>query len=285
MAVQQGSEVAQKGMLGGLGDFDEAALVKAAQEAAEAGETKGSATGEEIRDALGGMVPRLERIKVIAQAAQFRFEDGTQKGELVGVIAAHTFRNTLFLTPYEQREEGGRPDCYSNDGVNIADDVEEPQAKNCRVCTRNRAAPQGSDARQAAFDRDRDEACSNYLTLALALPRIEIPFEVRLTNRSFKHWATYIQRLGSRGRFLPHEVATRIRLELKHGAADYTEAHFEFVGPLPEEVSKAFAQQRDGYRQVLRRSATSESADERDDAAAAVQQAKKEAGQATEAGL
>jgi len=234
-----------------LGDLDEKALraLVTQQEG-----VRGSATAEDIRDALGGQLPRLEKIKVIAQAGTFKFEDDEIATSLTGVIAAHTYRNARYDTAFEEREEGAMPDCFSNDGVHVAADVEAPKAANCRVCRINRGAPWGSEARQAAFEADRDETCSNYLVLAVSLPGVEFPYEVRLSQASFKNWGTYVQRIGSRGRFLPCEVATKLSLSVKHGVADYTVCGFEMLGPLPAELATRFRANQENILAALRRS-------------------------------
>lgn len=251
MAEETTKAVATRTTFAGLGDFTAESLIEVAKDGA-----RGSASAEEIRDAMGNVVPRLERFKVkhggaciITDAAGKRYDD------LLGVVVAYTYHNSFFEKPFEQHEEGERPTCFSRDAVSIDAGVEAPQSPTgCTGCPRNRDARE-RDARETAFNRDRRECCTNYLSLAVMLPGRDIPIQLRLSNSSFKPWAEYVQRIGTQGRFLPHEVATKFTLKNKQGAggSEYTEVGFELAGGLPEHLRKAFADQREGYRALLRR--------------------------------
>ena len=279
--------------MGGLGDFDADALVKAT-EGQQA--SKGSATGDALRDAMGTTRPALEVVKVKGHGANlFQFPDESKvdgKDGLLGVVVAFTRHNSYFDKPFGEQEGGELPPCFSNDGATIAAKAESPQSEGgCASCPRNRDARDRA-ARDVAWDRDRSETCNNYLSLALALPGRDIPVRLRVTRQSFTAWGRYVQDIGTvRGRFLPHEVVTLVTLENKAGpSGEYSVAGFAFKGALPPEMRVGFAQQADQYGAILRRDAESE---ERDTAASdtgadAIKEAKKRAADAAkneEAGL
>lgn len=246
--------LATKADLGGLGGFDESSLTKAVKSA----EVKhGTATADSIRDGLGNQAPKLERVKVKhGGACIFQFEDESRADELLGIIVAHTYKNVFFSKSFEEFEEGDRPDCFSRNGQDVAEGVEEPQAARCAVCPRNRNAPD-KEARELAFDRPRKETCGNYLTLAVALPGRDIPVQIQFSQSAFKPFAAYVQKIGTQGRFQPHEVATRIKLQNRRGAggSEYSVPEFAIEGPLPEELMKAFDAQAPAYRALLRQEA------------------------------
>lgn len=252
MAEQQKALTSRSAAFAGLGDFTAETLLESVKDQAA---TKGSATADEIRDAMGNVIPRLERFKVKHGGACIIVDEGGKKyEELLGVVVAYTYHNSFFDKPFEAHEEGERPVCFSRDGVSVDTQAEKPQAKDCTICARNRDA-RDREARNTAFDRDRKEACANYLSLAVILPGRDIPVQLRLSNSSFKPWAEYVQRIGTQGRFLPHEVATRFRLRNMPGAggSEFTKVTFELAGALQPGLREAFASQRDGYRALLRR--------------------------------
>jgi len=270
--------VAQVGLgMGGLGQFsDAAAFQKAIQESA--GEVAhGTATAAEIKDAMGKVKARLEPVKVKhGGVCLFQFPDGTKVPELRGVVVAYTYHNSFFQKAFDQREEGERPPCFSNDGSTVSDRAEKPQAKTCGVCPLNCAAD-SKEARENAFGLNRSERCHNYLTLAVALPGQEVPVSVRLSNSSFKTWAAYCQAIGTRGRFLPYEVATLIKLanRTNQGGAEFSVAEFTNLGPLPAELAKEMKARSVDYRSLLRNEAEkNQDGDGAGEAAAAVAAAK-----------
>ena len=247
--------------MGGLGEFTEDSLLQVTQPSNEA--TKGSATGEEIRDAMGNVRPQMENVRVKGHGANlFQFEDGAGvagKDGLVGVIVAFTRHNSWFDTEFGETEKGEMPPCFSNDGTTVATNAEKPQATSCTSCPRNRDA-KSRDARDQAFQAAKDsrlEVCSNYISLAVSLPGREVPVRIRFTQSAFKPWARYVQSLGDvQGRFLPHEVATRLFLDnVSEKGFESSVVRFKFEGALPEAMREDFRKQRANYKALLQRTA------------------------------
>ncbi len=268
MAEKQTSLPAKAGMgMGGLGDLTPDALVESTKGQEQ---EKGSATGDALRDAMGNQKPRLEMVKVKGHGANlFQFEDGTKvPGEdgLLGVIVAFDRHNSWFGSPFGATEKGTLPLCFSNDAVSVAPKAESPQAKGCASCPRNRDARDRA-ARDAAFEAARsapttpglekglDEVCNNYLSLAFALPGRDIPVRLRVTRQSFREWANYVQDIGTtKGRFLPHEVVTRITLQNKEGdSGEYSVAQFKYEGALPKHLRQQMEESQEAYSAILRR--------------------------------
>lgn len=269
---------------GGFGDLDEKELMKQLE---KSGAERGTASADDIRDAMGNVMPTLEQVKVKhGGACIFMFADETKVERLVGSVVAYTFHNSFFDKPFEDREEGERPPCFSNDGVSVS-----PQAENvkneggCQTCPFNRDATD-KEARELAFAAKRKETCRNYLSLAVALPGRDVPVMLRLSNTSFKPWAAYVQKIGTEGRFKAHEVVTEFTLVNRKGAGDseYSVVHFKNLGALPAEIAEQFGQQAENYRALLRRDADRPTNDDDADAAAAVAEAKKAQADAKEKG-
>ena len=260
---------------GGFGDLDEKALL----ESVKGSEVqRGSATAEDIRDAMGNVMPTLEKVKVKhGGACIFVFEDEKKVEKLIGSVIAYSYHNSFFDKAFEDREEGERPPCFSNDGATVSLQAEGPKHTGCQDCPHNRDAVD-KDARELAFKAKRKDVCRNYLSLAVALPGRDVPVLVRLSNTSFKPWAAYVQKIGTEGRFKSHEVVTEFSLVNRKGAgdSDYSVVHFKNVGALPAEIAGQFAEQAENYRSLLRRDADRPATDDDEsDAAAAVADAKK----------
>jgi hypothetical protein len=270
--------VAPRGLgMGGLGQFTEDDFVKSVTDSEVA---HGTAEATDIKDAMGNVMPKLERVKVKhGGACIFQDEDDNKFEELIGAVVAYTFHNSFFDKAFEDREDGERPPCYSNDGVSIAARAEAPRCDGgCTVCPLNRDATD-REARENAFDLNRKEACNNYLSLAVALPGREVPVHVQLSNSSFKPWAAYVQRIGTQGRFKIHEVGTKFTLKNRTGpgGSEYSVVIFDSLGALPTELAASFAAQAPNYRALLRREAEHADADNADaEAAGAVAEAKAE---------
>lgn len=241
---------------GGMGSLDESAFIKGLGAADEA--KPGDATPAEVRDDMGNTKAELDRIEVKHQGVnEFHFTDGTKvDGEdgLSGAILAYTFHNSWFSKSFDEHESGERPACYSHDGVNVAPGADDPQSEGgCANCTRNRDA-QDPNAKREAFDRDRNGACANYLSLAIMLPGYQLPFHLRLSNRSFKNWAKYIQSLYTRKRFRHYQVGTKLTLRnVQKGAQQYSVAEFEMLGVLGDELQKALKVESVNCKAVLQR--------------------------------
>jgi hypothetical protein len=280
--------VVKAGTFGGLGDFTAESLVETAKSAES---SKGSATGDEIRDAMGNVRPTLDTIKVKGHGANlFQFPDDSKvdgtKG-LTGVVVAFTRHNSYFGKPFGEQESGEMPPCFSNDGVTIPSNAESPESSTCTECPKNRDARERS-ARDCAFETLKNEGpvkvCNNYLSIAFALPGKEIPVRIRFTRQSFKAWAEYVQRIGTEGRYLPHEIVTKITLENVKGAkAEFSVAKFTPVrkdsgeiAALPDEMRDGMESQRGNYRALLQRTAEADEgeASASDDAKQAVADAK-----------
>jgi hypothetical protein len=288
MSTEEETAVVKQGLgMGGLGNFTAEDLVGSLVPATES--PKGTATGEGIRDAMGGRSPQLERIKVKhGGACIIQMPDDERVEELLGVVVAYTYHNSWFSTKFEDHESGERPDCYSNDATNIAEQVEDAQAPGgCRSCPRNRDA-RDQGARDKAYDGAKESktyACSNYLSLAIALPGVEVPVHLRLSQSSFRTWAEYVQHIGTRGRFQPHEVATRFTLKNKTGpgGSEFSVVQFEMIDALPAELRAEFTKQQPNYEALLKRSAVdTEREDVSAEAAEALAQAKKDEAAAAE---
>lgn len=242
---------------GGMGALDEDAFIKGLEKAEDA--EAGDATPGEVREDMGNTRPELERIEVKHQGVnEFHFGDGAKVAGKDGLrcgILAFTFHNSWFSKPFEDHEAGERPPCFSNDGTVPSDACEDQQSGSCASCPRNRDA-QDPNARKQAFDQDRNGACSNYLSLAVMLPGRQLPYHLRLSNRSFKNWAKYVQALYTRKRFRHYQVATQITLEnVKRGAQEYSVAQFEMLGVLPAKLQAAFKLEQPSYQALLRRAA------------------------------
>lgn len=274
---EESKELAPRGLgMGGLGGFADASEFEKAVKDSAGDVGHGSATAEDIRDAMGNVIPKLEKVKVKhGGACLFQFPDNTKAEELVGAVVAYTFHNSFFDKAFEEREDGERPPCFSADGATVSDRAEGPKHTDCGTCPRNRDATL-KEAREAAFKAHRKEACNNYISLAVAIPGREVPVQIQLSNTSFKPWAAYIQSIGTQGRFRPHEVATRFKLVNRTGAggSEYSVCHFELIGALPKDIAASFASQAGNYRNLLRRTSDEASDSEHVEAAAAVADAK-----------
>jgi hypothetical protein len=261
-------------------------------------EEKGTATGSDMREAMGNVKPQLEIVKVKGHGANlFQMGDDTQvQGNtgLVGVVVAFTRHNSYWDSEYGTTEAGELPPCFSNDGASVASNAESPQSeKGCASCPRNRDAKQ-KDAREAAFEslktqtKQSPQVCTNYLSVALAMPGRDVPVRVRFTAQAFKEWARYIQEVGTvRGRLQPHEVVTHITLDNKKGPhGEFSVPKFAFKGALPMEMRSSFDAQRVQYTGLLRRDAENEGREESasDEARAAASNAKADAEKATKKG-
>jgi len=291
--TQKSSEekaVVVAGSFGGLGDFTEQSLV----EAAETDASKGTATADDVREAMGNVRPTLETVKIKGHGANlYQFADESKvdgaKG-LTGVVVAYTRHNSYFGKPFDQQEQGEMPPCFSNDGETTPENAETPESTACSQCPRNRDARMRG-ARDNAFSVLKEEGpskvCNNYLSIAFALPGKDIPVRIRFTRQSFKAWAADIQRIGTEGRYLPHEVVTKITLDnIKGQRAEFSVANFKLVGALPEEMRASMEAQRGNYRALLQRTAEADEGEESasDDAKQAVAEAKKKAKKAEKKG-
>lgn len=273
--------VVKAGTFGGLGDYTAESLVAVAETEAP----KGSATGDDIRDGMGNVRPTLDTVKIKGHGANlFQFPDESKVDGvegLTGVVVAYTRHNSYFGKPFGEQEKGEMPPCFSNDGETIPENAGEPVTSACSQCPKNRDARQRS-ARDAAFDtmkEDRDKVCNNYLSIAFALPGKEIPVRIRFTRQSFKAWAEFIQRIGTEGRYLPHEVVTKITLENVKSDFEFSVAKFRSLGALPEEMRDSMNAQRGNYRALLQRTAEADEGEESasDEAKQAVADSKKRA--------
>jgi adenine-specific DNA glycosylase len=138
--------------------------------------------------------------------------------------------------------------------------VENPQAPNCAACPLNCSATNQA-ARDTAFSKPREERCQNRLTLVCLVPGHSIPYLLNLSASSFKHFASYAQRVGGQSRFLLHEVATRITFK-KVGQYGHSEARFEMLGALPVELQEENQEANRSYLGYLRRTANMDRAEE-----------------------
>lgn len=252
-------------------------------------DVKGEATAEEVRDQMGSVEPRMERIEVKHSGANLFILPGGQpiEGEkgFACVILASNFHNAKFEHAYDDpdREANERPECKSSDGVSVDPEVESPKAANCSVCPLNCSAT-NQNARELAFARDRDERCQNKLTLVVLLPGHAIPYLLPLSPRSFKHFASYAQRVGGQSRFLLHEVATQLTLK-KVGQHAHSEAQFRMLGALQPELRAANEEAHKGYLAYLRRTATMDRVDDAEEQAKAAAAGGETAGEPVQAPL
>jgi hypothetical protein len=251
--------VTEEGMAyGGIGALDEAAFLGKLQSVEEA--EHGDATADEVRDDMGSATPELDRIEVKHQGVnQFHFADGSKvDGEdgLSGAVLAFTFHNSWFSKAFEEHQQGERPPCYSHDGTNVAAGAEDPQSMGgCASCPRNRDA-RDPNARKEAFDQERHGACANYLSLAIVLPGRQLPYHLRLSNRSFKNWSKYVQTLYTRKRFRHYQVGTKVTLRnVEKGAQQYSVAEFTMLGVLDEGLQAAFKVESVNCKAILQRAA------------------------------
>jgi len=222
---------------------------------------QGTATSESVQQAMGNQLPKLPKIEVKHGGATiFKEKDGAARTfeNLTGVIVAYSYHNSFFGVEFEKREQGQRPKCYSNDGRVPSPNAPENQspAAGCAGCFRNRDAERGSDARKAAFEKDRKtECCNNYLSLIMIVKgQGEIPFRVQFPNSSFKTWAAYTQEIANKGKFQPHEVATSITLtntKQRGGSAIYSVGTFKMIAPLKLEIRPAFAERNEFWTNYL----------------------------------
>ena len=216
---------------------------------------KGDATADDIQERMGGM-PELEAIKIKHAGANVIVmpDDSIIPGGegFVAVILASNFHNQKWPHGYDSKDrvEGERPLCKASDGITIDPGVDDPQARNCTVCPLNCAA-KDPVARDNAFNLDRDDRCSNALTLVLQRPGMEIPERIDLSSSSFRAWDRYVQRVGSKTRFLPCEVATRITFAMT-GQHQHSVARFELLGALPPDLRKVNREAEGNYLSLLR---------------------------------
>lgn len=259
--------------LKGLATMDEAALVASLDT-----DARGTADADSVQEALGNRAAQLQDIKVAHDVAQFLMPDGTMVPSLTAIAVAFTYHNSFFGKPYDEHEQGELPPCFSVDAATVSDRAEDPQSSSCASCPKNRGASDPA-ARDNAFNLERHEACNNYLTLALYLPGHVVPYKLRLSNRSFKPFATYAQRIGTgQHRLKLHEAATELTLEKVQGRGkNYSEARFALKGPLAQDMRAAMAEQSEGWRAVLQFAASQaeESTDEGADAMAEARAAAK----------
>ncbi|MCI0669158.1 MAG: hypothetical protein L0Y64_01715, partial [Myxococcaceae bacterium] len=250
--VNRSSEVA----IVNWGALDEGALVGVLEQGG-----KGTATSESVQEAMGNTAPDLEEVSIKhGGTCMFELPGGRKVETFLGVIVAHTYRNAFYKVSLDDAgDEVRRPDCSSDDGTNVNTGVPEAQNSSCLTCTRNRDA-RDPEAREAAFNRPskgEDGACSNYLMLAVCLPGLEVPYVMQVPSSSFRNWATYVQQLGTRGRFQPHEAVTQFKLtNRKKGAYQYSVLELARAGELPGDLRAAFGGQAEGYRAMLRRRGT-----------------------------
>lgn len=227
---------------------------------------QGTADADAIRDQLGNAPPEIERIEIKHQGANLLvMPDGEKidgKDGLTCVVLASTFHNAHFPTGFEEGEPGERPDCKSCDAVTIDPGVDDAKASNCARCPLNCDAME-QKARDHAFGLDRDDRCSNRLTLLLAVPGHQMPYLLQLSVKSHKGFRKFATRVGSKTRFLLHQIATRITFEAK-GKYKHSEASFEMLGNLPSELIEANDEAHPGWLAFLRRTAnvTREESDE-----------------------
>ncbi len=280
------------GGLGGLSTTDLLSVVETD------GADQGSATGADIREGMGNVRAQLEVVKIKGHGANlFLFGDDSKvDGDvgITGIVVAYTRHNSYFDSPFGETEAGVLPPCFSNDGVTVAPNAEVAQSEGgCASCPRNRDAKDPT-ARNAAFEafktqsKESPEVCTNYISLAVALPGRDVPVRIRFTAQAFKEWARYIQEIGTvRGRFLPHEVVTCITLENRDGGhGEYSVPKFTYKGALPVDLRAQFTAQRDSYRALLQRAAEGEERDASasDEAKSAAASAKVEATEAASSG-
>lgn len=259
---------------------DEKALLAVLEQDGE--ETQGTASTDTLREGIGtGGRPELERITVKhAGACAFELPDGDIVGGKAGltvVVGAFTFTNSWWEKSYDSREDDddGLPSCSSSDGVNVDGRTEQPQAPACTECPRNCDASEQA-ARDIAFERPREERCSNYLLLGVFRPGHELPYLMRLSSQSFKPWRKYVQSLLSKGKLQPHEVATKVTLR-KVGQYASSAAVFEKLGALPPQLREAYNTEAEKLRAVLRREHLRQKGEVDDNTASAAAAAAKEA--------
>jgi hypothetical protein len=217
-------------------------------------EERGSATGADIREQMAGE-PRLEQVKVVHAGGMFELPGGDSVKEFSAIVLAATLRNAKFLKPADEvgEDEENRPECFSVDGVVPSAASPDRKCATCTGCHFNRAA-KDPEARNAAWEKPRKETCGNFLSLAVLLPGSTVPYHLRFSSSAFKAWDTFVQRIGTRGSWLPHEVVAKFTLEKKkNGPNTYSVPVIELVGPIAKEHRAAFAQMREEYLALLRR--------------------------------
>lgn len=263
-------------------------------------EAPGSATGQDVREALTGE-PRLQAVKVVHQGGVFNLPGDEAVKKFTGIIVAHTQRNAKFAKSFEEADgdDDNQPVCYSYDGTNIADEVgtregTERQADSCAGCKLNRNARDRS-AREHAFEElERKQTCNNYLSLVVQVfgddgQLVDIGYRLDLSNSSFRNWNEYAQGIGTRGRYKPREVITEFSLakDKGPGGIEFCRVEFTKVGVVPAAARPAVDKRHETYMAILRRIGFAQhsepSDDARDAAKAARKAAEKSAGE--EAGL
>ncbi len=232
----------------------------------KSGPDHGTATGEDVRDALTGE-PRLQNIKVVHQGGVFSMPGDETVKEFTAIIMANTQRNAKFPKAFDDVGEGddNKPLCFSHDGTNIADDVgeregTERQATSCAECKLNRNARDRSARNHAFEELNRKQTCNNYVSLVVQLfddagTLLDMGYRLDLSNSSFKNWNDYVQGIGTRGRFKPRQVVTKFTLAKESGASGvFSRVKFEKIGAVPEPLWDAIDQRHEGYMALLRRS-------------------------------
>lgn len=125
----------------------------------------------------------------------------------VVVVKANKHLSKVFYKDGYTEGDATKPDCYSNDGLAPAHDVEKPQCHSCDVCPMNVWGSKITDSGA------KTKACSDSRRLAIATPsRLDRPMLLRIPAGSLKELASYARGLAERGAPY-HGVVTRIKFD------------------------------------------------------------------------
>lgn len=255
---------------------------------------KGSATGQDIRDALS-TEPQLDTIKIVHAAQLFELPGQDKKvPEFVGIIGGFTYRNAWFAKDLDEaEEEDRRPACYARDALTPSDGAPEKQSSSCGTCKRNRNAEDPAARSHAWEELSRKEACGNYLELAIFVDSPDVPYRLQIPASGFARkdspWNQFVKHIGTRRKALTCEVVTRFTLkEAKGQGQTYSIPEFHLVKVLENEQHREFFRKRAAdVRALLRREGFTgkQQGSEAGEAASEARAAAKEAAAKGDAGL
>ena len=139
--------------------------------------------------------------------------------------AGNNYARTYYSTGFVEGTDA-QPDCYSDDGVAPAANVQEKQSNKCALCPMNVKGSKVSD------DGTLSKACASSKILAIATPdNLEDPIKVRVPGKSTIALKDFGELAKKRG-FPYHAIVARIGFET--GSA-FPELTFKPVGFLSEE--------------------------------------------------
>ena len=139
--------------------------------------------------------------------------------------AGNVYSKTFYSTGYVEGTDA-KPDCYSDDGIAPAADVENKQANKCAICPMNVKGSKVSEAGVVG------KACSSSKILAIATPdRLDDPIKLRVPGKSTIALKDFGELVKKRG-FPYQAVVVKIGFLAESAFPDLS---FKPAGFLPED--------------------------------------------------